>query len=163
MELWDVYDNCFNKLEGTHVRGEELPEGKHHLVVHIYPVNRKGEILIQKRQDTLSWKPGLWAATGGSAVTGEDAWTACRRELEEELGIVANTQNSENCLMVKRHDNFCTVWVVRTDISIEELKLQTTEVAEAKWVTPMEIREMVEEGTFIDYDYLDYLFNYIKK
>lgn len=162
MELWDIYDNCFNKTCRTHVRGEQLVQGDNHLVVHIYPVNSKGEILIQKRQDTLGWKPGYWAATGGSAVVGEDAWTACRRELQEELGILAETENSENCLMVKRHDNFCTVWIIRTDIRLEQLILQSAEVADVKWATPMEIRNMVKEDTFIDYDYLEYLFNFIR-
>lgn len=163
MELWDVYDNCFNKTGRVHVRGEKLADGDNHLVVHIYPVNGKGELLIQKRQDSLGWKPGYWAATGGSAVAGEDAWSACRRELAEELGITADTRNSENCFMVKRHDNFCTVWIVRTDITMEELRLQAAEVADARWETPMEIHRMVREGSFIDYDYLEYLFHYIKR
>lgn len=161
MELWDVYDNCFNKTGRTHVRGEKLAEGDNHLVVHVYPVNSNGELLIQKRLDTISWKPGYWAATGGSAVTGEDAWTACQRELLEEMGIQAEKEQSEYCYMVKRHDNFCTVWIVWTDIEIDALSLQPTEVADAKWATQEEIQAMVKEGKFIDYCYLDYLFNYI--
>lgn len=54
MELWDLYDGCFKKTGRTHERGKPLPEGQYHLVVHIYPINRKGEILIQKRLDTVS-------------------------------------------------------------------------------------------------------------
>lgn len=162
MEIWDIYDNCFNKTGRTHIRGEKLSNGDNHLVVHIYPVNSKGEILIQKRLDTVEWMPGYWAATGGSAVSGEDAWSACFRELQEEMGIEAQLENSEYCFMVKRHDNFCTVWVIKSDITLEELQLQQTEVADAIWATPEEIRRMIEEGIFINYNYIDYLFDYIK-
>jgi len=63
--------------------------------------------------------------------------------------------------MVKRHDNFCTVWIIKTDITKEELKLQQTEVADAKWATPGDIRRMIKEGIFINYNYLEYLFDYI--
>ena len=35
-ELWDAYDNNFNKLNGiTLVRGEPIPDGKYHLACEI--------------------------------------------------------------------------------------------------------------------------------
>lgn len=162
MELWDIYDQCFLKTGRVHERGKPLTKGDFHLVVHIYPVNSKGELLIQKRTENISWKPGYWAATGGSAVVGEDAWTACRRELKEELGIVATRENTSMVLMNRRYDSFMTLWVVKTDISISELKLQPEEVADATWATPQEIRTMIAEGIFVEYNYLEYLFQYIK-
>ena len=48
MEQWDIYDKCFVKTGRTHERGKTLEEGDYHLVVHIYPINSKGQILIQK-------------------------------------------------------------------------------------------------------------------
>ncbi|MDF2544517.1 MAG: hypothetical protein K0S47_4235 [Herbinix sp.] len=161
MELWDIYDDCFVKTGRFHERGKPLAQGDNHLVVHIFPVNKKGEILIQKRKDTLSWKPGLWAVTGGSAVVGEDAFTACQRELMEEMGVEATKENSYLALMTKRHDHFTTIWVVKTEISIEDVKLQPEEVADAMWATPQKIKAMMEEGTFIDFSYFDFLLQYI--
>lgn len=158
MELWDLYDSCFNKTGRVHERGKPLNEGDFHLVVHIYPVNSKGEILIQKRAETLSWKPGYWAATGGSAEVGEDAFTACRRELFEELGIEATLNNTTLEFMSRRGDHFTTVWIVRIDIDIDELVLQPSEVSEAKWVTAKQLQEMMDEGIFYNYTYLEYLF-----
>ncbi|MBH1940550.1 NUDIX domain-containing protein [Mobilitalea sibirica] len=162
MEIWDIYDDCFMKTGRTHERGKPLAKGDYHLVVHIYPINKKGEILIQKRAETISWKPGIWAATGGSAIAGEDAWTACQRELLEELGIKATKENSTLAFMYKRLDHFSTVWLVKTDIEIKDLKLQKSEVADAKWVTQKQLRKMIADGVFFEYSYLDFLFKLIK-
>lgn len=161
MELWDIYDGCYIKTGRTHVRGNPLAKGDYHLVAHVYPVNPKGRILIQKRADTLSWKPGDWAATGGSAVVGEDAWTACRRELKEELGIDATRKNSYQALSYLRNDHITTVWVVNTDVKIEDLTLQKSEVAEVKWVTQEELKKMAADGVFLKYTYLDFLLSII--
>jgi isopentenyldiphosphate isomerase len=163
MELWDVYDNSFNKTGRTHERGKPLAEGDNHLVVHIYPMNSKGELLIQKRQMKLSWKPGFWSGTGGSAILGEDAWAACQRELEEELGIIATRENTSLAFLYKLEDHFNSVWIVKTDIGISELKLQAEEVLDAKWASRDEIIRMTEEGTFIPYRYMNSLFEFIKK
>lgn len=161
MELWDIYDDCFINTGRTHERGIPLNKGDNHLVVHIYPVNSKGELLIQKRAETISWKPGIWAATGGSAIAGEDSWTACQRELQEEVGITATRDNTTLIFMNKRQDHFTFIYMVSTDIDVKELKLQKEEVADAKWATQEEIRLMINQGTFITTNYLELLFSYL--
>ena len=50
MELWDVYDINRNKTGKTAVRGEGLPEGGYHLVVHVCIIGSDGRMLIQQRQ-----------------------------------------------------------------------------------------------------------------
>ncbi len=117
--------------------------------------------MIQKRTDTVSWKPGYWANTGGSAITGDDAWLTCQKELWEELGIKATRENSSLALIYKKHSSFCAVWIVKTDITIEELTLQSAEVVEAKWVTREEIKAMAEKGILVEYSYMDFLFHLI--
>ena len=161
METWDIYDSCFVKTGRTHERGKPLASGDYHLIAHVYPVNDKGQILIQKRADTLSWKPGKWAATSGSATVGEDGWTTCQRELEEELGIKATRDNSSLAFMLRRREHFTTVWIVNTNIEIEELVIQPAEVAEAKWVNHKELKKMVKKGEFLNYAYLDSLLKII--
>lgn len=163
MEIWDIYDKCFIKTGRTHERGKPLAEGDYHLVVHIYPINTKGQILIQKRTDTVSWRPGYWAATSGSAIVGDDAFITCQKELWEELGIKATRENSSLAMMYKRHNSFCAVWIVRTDVSIEELSLQPSEVVDAKWVSPSEIKTMGEKGIIVEYFYMDFLFQLIEE
>ena len=87
MELWDLLDEQGNPTGETMVRGERLRTGQFHLVVHIWVVDTAGRLLLQKREAHLRLMPDIWAATGGSAVAGEDSETAARRELREELGI----------------------------------------------------------------------------
>ena len=72
-EIWDLYDGCGEKTGRTMVRGEAIPTGFYHIGVHIWPMNGRGELLIQRRSMSVQWKPGIWAATGGSAVSGEEA------------------------------------------------------------------------------------------
>ncbi|WP_367280551.1 NUDIX domain-containing protein, partial [uncultured Desulfovibrio sp.] len=43
--------------------------------------------IIQRRAQGVSWKPGLWAVTGGSALAGEGPFEAALRELREEIGL----------------------------------------------------------------------------
>ena len=163
MEFWDVYDQCMQKTGRTHVRGVPLEEGDYHLIVHVYPVNSQGEILIQKRADTIKTKPGVWATTGGSVIAGENFFEGGLRELREELGIVADEKNTRLLAVMQRPNRFRAVWLVRTDITREELQLQKEEVADAMWATPDKIREMVGTGEFWHYDYLEWLFRKIDK
>ncbi len=44
MELWDVYDINRNKTGKTAARGEVLPEGGYHLVVHVCIIGSDGRI-----------------------------------------------------------------------------------------------------------------------
>lgn len=161
MELWDVYDHCFQKTGKVHKRGNPLAAGDYHLVVAVFPVNSDRQVLIQKRNPDLKLMPGIWAATGGSAISGEDAWAACQRELKEELGLAATKENAEMIAVFKRLDSYNTVWVVHTDVKVEELSLQQEEVADAKWVGIPELKAMAKEGLFHNYRYLDWVLDYI--
>ena len=72
VEIWDLYDAQGEKTGKTMIRGEAIPIGFYHIGVHIWPMNDKGELLIQRRSMGVQWKPGIWAVTGGSAVSGEE-------------------------------------------------------------------------------------------
>lgn len=158
MELWDVYDQCMKKTNRTHVRGVDMPEGDYHMIVHVYPVNSKGEILIQKRADCVKTKPGIWAITGGSVIAGEDIFTGCLRELQEEVGITAVPEDVRLVSITQKPGRFRSVWIVRSNVELSELTLQEEEVSEVKWATPETIMNMVKTGEFWEYDYLDWIF-----
>ena len=64
-------------------------------------------------------------------------------------------------MMYRRHNSFCAVWLVNTDVSIDELKLQPSEVDDAKWVTREEIKAMGKKGLLVEYFYLDLLYHLI--
>ena len=95
MEYWDLYDKYRNLTGKTIPRGEAIPEGLAHLVIHICIFNSRGEMLIQQRSHEKSTWADLWDVTiGGSVSAGENSQTGAQRELMEELGLEADFQNT---------------------------------------------------------------------
>lgn len=64
-ELWDAYDNTFNKIKGmTLVRGESIPDGVYHLVCDIVVKHTDGSYLLMQR-DFQKTYGGMWELTAG--------------------------------------------------------------------------------------------------
>lgn len=152
MELWDILTAEGKPTGRTMVRGgTAIRSGEYHLVVHIWPLNDYGSILIQKRTKTKRMMPGIWAATGGAVVAGETSVKAAARELGEELGIVVEPEDLRLVKRIKRKNSFIDMWTVRANVRVPELRLQKSEVAEAKWVNKATLMSMVDAGEFHDY------------
>ena len=164
-EFWDLYDGHGNPTGKTMVRGEEVPSGYYHLAVHIWPMNSRGEFLIQKRAATVQWKPNLWAVTGGSAIRGEDAVTAARRELLEEIGYAAQPEDMKQIACLKRTNSFCYVFSVRTDWPVYSFSLQKEEVSAVAWCDKAKILRMLADNVLYNYGdaYYRMLFDYSRR
>lgn len=87
-EYWDLYDENRRPLGETHLRGLALPKGTYHIVVEVWTVNSKGEILLTLRDPKKETYPDKWECTGGSILAGETSKTGAVRELFEEIGIM---------------------------------------------------------------------------
>ena len=74
-ELWDLYTEDREKSGETLVRGQEIPEGRYHLVADAWIVNSKGEYLISQRSASRPTFPLMWECVGGSVLAGEDSLT----------------------------------------------------------------------------------------
>ena len=151
MEIWDLFDRDGQKTGRTMTRGEEVPGGMYHQVVHIWVVNGRGQYLVQQRAQGVSWKPGVWAVTGGSAVSGEEPLTAALREVREEIGVTAVPGQMRLLARLKRTNSFCYVYRVVCDRDASEFPLQREEVARVAWMTRQQIESMRTQGTFYDY------------
>ena len=116
---------------------------------------------MQKRSDTVDNCPGEWATTGGSVQAGEEPLETAVRELEEELGLAVSAEELRYCLMVRRKDAFCYVYVLKKDIPVETLKLQETEVAAVAWMSMEEMEYMITEQMMHRYVYRDVLESYL--
>lgn len=165
-EKWDIIDEHGNLSGRTVLRGNvRLKPGEYHLVVHIWVVSSDGKILIQRRSDTKKLMPGEWAATGGAAISGEDSFTAAQRELFEELGIMSDKNTLKKALRIKRRNSLLDIWFIKSDVETSKLKLQESEVAEAKWVTAEELKVMVENEEFHNYgnEYFERVFEIISR
>lgn len=161
MENWDILNRNGRPTGRTVSRKcPILRRGEYHLVVHIWTVDGKGKILIQRRSDSKPLMPGEWAATGGAAIAGEASRFAACRELKEELGIEKQREELLYVTRMIRRNSLLDVYLTFADCDIEDLKLQEDEVAEVKWVSAEELAEMIEKGEFHNYgkEYFDKLF-----
>lgn len=164
MEKWDILNLDGTPTGRTTLRGQcKLRPNEYHLVVHIWVVSSQGKFLIQRRSENKKLMPGEWAATGGAAIAGEDSYTAANRELYEELGIPSNKSNLKMLSRIKRRNSLLDIWFINTDIEINKLHLQKTEVAEAKWVSREQFVSMIKNGEFHNYgsEYFNTLFSKI--
>ena len=151
-EIWDIIDQNGNKTGKTTVRGRfNLNPGEYHLVVHIWVISSDGKILIQKRSKHKKLMPGEWAATGGAAISGESSFQAASRELFEELSIESNEKTLKKFFRLKRRNSFLDVYLIKAEPTPESLTLQESEVAEVKWVSPEELRSMIEKREYHNY------------
>ena len=159
MELWDIYDKFRHKTGRTHERGNLLPSGDYHLVIHVWIINDKGEFLIQKRQPWKEGYPNMWdCSVAGSAVLGDNSEKAAIRETKEELGIDLDISKGEMLFTVKFSRGFDDIWLVKQNVDISDLQLQYEEVADAKWVVESEIRQLISKGEFIEHEYIEKIF-----
>lgn len=152
MELWDLYTVDRERTGQKMARGEKMPEGCYHLVVHVCIFNSRGEMLIQQRQPFKEGWPDMWDITvGGSAVSGDTSRSAVARELFEELGVELSFEDKRPALTVNFPGGFDDIYLIEKDIDISELKLQYEEVQAAKWSGEEEILGMIDTGEFIPY------------
>lgn len=161
MEVWDILDKEGNPTGKTIERKKvHLLKGEYHLVVHIWILGSDGRVLIQRRSFDKPLMPGEWAAIGGSAISGEDALTAARRELEEEMGIETEPEELKLVRKMVRKNSILYIYLVCCDVAVADLKLQEEEVAEAKWVHRNKLRQMIKTREFHNYgnDYFDVVF-----
>ncbi len=165
MEKWELLDADGQPTGRTIVRGEPLHAGMYHLVEHIWIVDSKGRLLIQQRNPNLRVMAGVWAATGGSAIAGEDSESAARRELFEELSIRTAPGELVYGGRMRRRNSFTDLWILYRDIDASSLRLQPEEVAATKWVTPEELIAMLGDRSFHHYGtaYFQFVFRAIER
>ena len=150
MEIIDLYNGKREKLNKTFIREDGEPEdGEYKLSVHVWILNNRGEILIQKRNENLKRNPGKWAFTGGIVDSGETSVEGAIRESKEELGIDIDKNKIELLLSCKREHGFVDVWLVKDNIEINNLVLQKSEVSEAKWVSIEELKRLIDDEQFV--------------
>lgn len=135
-EYWDLLNEEREPLGLLHLRGDKIPVGMYHLVVHSWIMDDNGRFLISQRQvgrtDEL-----LWERTGGSVLAGETSLQSAIREVKEELGI-----DIYDCrhffIKSERRDSrqdFFDAWLFLVDNSHLSCKIDEKEVLAWKWVT----------------------------
>lgn len=154
MEVFDLYDRGFNKLNKEMVRGTTNEDGEYHLVVHVWIRNKNGQYLIQQRNKATDRIPYQWACTAGAVQKGESSIDGAIRETSEEIGI---TFASVDLSLVKRYfvnDNeanyIVDCYLVESDILLKDVKIDTVEVRDIMYKDMSGIKEMIRDNQFWD-------------
>lgn len=158
-ELLDLYDRHGRPTGVTIPRGSgtpQAPEGMYWRVCDVWLVNRRGELLVQQRAMTKENWPGRWCESAGGAVrAGESAEDGCVRETLEEIGVRPDMNRGGMIFEYLGGHALHQVWLFHQDVPLSDLRLQAEEVADARYVTPVELRAMAAREEFIPLGYLD--------
>lgn len=147
-EEFDLYNRQRRPLGRTHPRGTPLPSGTYHVVVTGWIESEKGAFLMVRRAENATSEPGLWEAPGGCVQAGETSLTAVLREVREELGLEVDPKRVK-LLSSERHEKdrvFSDVFLLRATKKLDELTVDHTELAQARWMMPAEIEQLHREG-----------------
>ena len=150
MEKWNLYDKHRNLLPDVHIRGQQIPYGMYHLVVHICVFNAEGKMLICQRTDDREVWPTYWdVSAAGSALLNETSAQAAQRETVEETGLLHDFNQEQIYFTIHGKDWFSDWYLIETDQ--KEFQIQKEEVQDYRWASLSEIQHMKKEGTFIPY------------
>lgn len=156
MELWDLYNKNRELTGRDHIRGEEVPQGYYHLVVHVWIRNSKGEYLISQRSADRPTCPLMWECVGGSVLKGEDSLTGALRETKEEVGLALSPEGGKlisstvgRIVNGVRFTDILDVWLFEYDGPVSLEQATTKEVAQAAWMTKEEIRALFDNSKLV--------------
>ncbi len=127
-------------------RNEVHRTGLWHKTVHVWVMNTEMDILLQKRSQLKESYPGLWdISCAGHISSGESSLDAAIKELEEELGIVADETKLQllfsQSTQVTHHgglyiDNeIYDTYLFLEPVSIENIRIHPDEVERVQYVS----------------------------
>ena len=164
MEQWDLYNERREPTGRTHTRGDEIPQGCYHLVVHVWIRNSKGEYLISQRSADRPTLPLKWECVGGSVLKGETSLDGALRETLEEVGVTLNPENGtplfsevRDTVGGVRFADILDVWLFQYDGPITLENALTKEVARSAWMSKAQIKNLFDRGELVHT--LGYFFN----
>ena len=156
--MLDILNNDGTPTGHTASKKEAHEKGLWHKASHIWFVNDKNEILLQKRSDTMISHPGEYdISAAGHLSAGDTSISGALREIKEELGLdleemdlvkigetkVENVQRNGTYINKEYND----VYVVHKNIPISDMMIQESEVSLVKYVPIDDLKKWVDEGT----------------
>lgn len=157
MEVWDLYDENRNITGKYWIRGNKVPDGYYHLVIHVWIKNNKGEYLISQRSENRPTFPLKWECVGGSVLKGESSLRGAIREAKEEVGIdLINSNGKLAFSQIRKNINgkvfndIMDAWIFQYNGKVELKNATTDEVKDIKWMRREEIKALYEKGELVE-------------
>ncbi len=155
-EYFDVLDEKGNKTGIKKLRSEVHGDGDWHASVHVWIVNSKGELLLQRRSPNKDSYPNMWdISSAGHIQAGDDALATVHRELFEELGVQVEPIDAEFLFKSKRavklnggrfiNNSFDYVYLICKNFVVSEFKTQKEEITEVRWMDFKDYKKLLED------------------
>lgn len=156
MEYIDIYDEFGKKLDKSEQRELAHKRGLLHKAVHVWILNDKNELLLQRRSPDKKVYPNMLDISfAGHVSSGENSLDAIIREGKEEIGIDIELEKLDYIFSYKTYISFDNgsyieneiddVFIYRDNIKIEDCTFMDNEVIELKYINYMEIEKMWKE------------------
>jgi 8-oxo-dGTP pyrophosphatase MutT (NUDIX family) len=151
-----VYENPWIKISHDEVITPKNTEGIYGVVhfkntaIGVVPIDDEGNTWLVK-QSRYTLNQYTWEIPEGGCPHGEAPLDAAKRELEEEVGLQANTWQQLMTMHLSNSvtDEFCVVFVAR-DLFAGTQQLESTEDIESKKLPLIDAIEMVKRGEITD-------------
>lgn len=133
-----------------HVVGSERRDVIHrdnlkHRAVHIFALNKHGEIFLQKRSRLKDKCPGLWDSSAAGHVDAGEEYEACAvRELGEELGLAGHDVHDVGKLGAHANTGWEHVRLYAT-LANGKIRFPCVEIEYGQWFTMEQIDQWVAE------------------
>ena len=151
-EFWDLYDRFGNNINKPIKRGDPIPEGAFHRIIHVWILNENGEFLIQRRAPHLTWYGGRWATTTGSILQNRTDFLAeAYREIEEELALTIldiDLEFEKELIIGNSIISLYKAYLPKYKINTIALN---DEVSEVKWMSKSKIKFHISCDEFAPY------------
>lgn len=143
MELEDLYDSKFNKLDKTiRRRVDEIPENCY--VMMSYALIKNNDKYLLERATARS--NNTLAIPGGHILAGEDGITGLKRELKEELNLEHLNIKHLDTIIYPYNNYIFNIYLIEDEIDINNIVYDFSEVVNIDWYTKKEIFNKIKEG-----------------
>lgn len=136
-ELLYVVDEFDVKLD-PQPRSKVFKEGLWRRTTHVWIINKKKKILVQRRSIKKTHSPGLWEpASAGHMGPEDNYYTGAVREVWEETGLKIDPGDLKLLKIYKDHDKkeFTGVFYCELDVEPYHIKMEEDEVDEVKMIS----------------------------
>lgn len=148
--LIQIVDDNDKPLYGA-TKNEAWDQGLVHRIARVNIEDEDGNVLLQLRAASKWQYPSCYdSAVAGHVDEGEDYIDAARREMKEEIGLSGTTLNRvkhyyrDYEYKGKRLKRFITLYTARISHDTK-LDVAEGEVADMRWVTPLEPTELMHD------------------
>jgi isopentenyldiphosphate isomerase len=156
MESLEIYDENDKKTGEIKSRDDVHKDGDWHHSVHVWIMNKKRELLIQRRSPRKISYPGMWdVISGGHILVGNSTTDTAVRELSEEIGLELAHKDLEYLFTIEKQTKtnngtyidheFNDVFLVVSNINLSKLSFIDNEVTDAKFIPFKDLESMLKE------------------